>query len=204
MELSRVVIASKNEHKIIEIMDVLESTGLDVTLVRDAEWPDVEETEPTLEGNALLKAREVRAATGFAVIADDTGLEVDALGGAPGVISARYAGANATYDDNVTKLLDEMSGIADRAAQFRTVMVLIDDEGEETIVEGIMEGEITRMRRGDNGFGYDPVFEVGNRTFAEMTTPEKNEISHRARALRALAEVLSDSGRILDEGAEKE
>ena len=191
MELSRVVIASKNEHKIIEILDVLESTGLDVQLVRDADWPDVEETEPTLEGNALLKAREVRSHTGCAVIADDTGLEVDALGGAPGVISARYAGENATYDDNVTKLLKEMERVVDRAAQFRTVMVLIDDAGEEIVVEGIMEGEITRERRGSNGFGYDPVFEVGKRTFAEMTTPEKNKISHRARALRALAEVLS-------------
>ena len=191
MQLSRVVIASKNEHKIAEIMDVLESTGLDVELVRNADWPDVDETEPTLEGNALLKAREVRAHTGYAVIADDTGLEVDALGGAPGVVSARYAGEDASYDDNVTKLLEEMRGFADRAAQFRTVMVLIDDVGEETVVEGIMEGEITEERRGANGFGYDPVFAVGERTFAEMSTAEKNEISHRARALRALAGVLS-------------
>ncbi len=191
MQLTKVVIASKNEHKIIEILDVLGSTGLDVELVRDADWPDVDETELTLEGNALLKAREVRAHTGYAVIADDTGLEVDALGGAPGVISARYAGEDATYDDNVTKLLNEMEGIEDRAAQFRTVMVLIDDLGEEIVVEGIMDGSITTERRGTNGFGYDPVFEVGERTFAEMTTPEKNEISHRARALRALAEVLS-------------
>ncbi len=191
MQLSKVVIASKNEHKIVEILDVLESTGLEVELVRDAEWPDVEETEPTLEGNALLKAREVRAQTGYAVIADDTGLEVDALDGAPGVISARYAGDDATYDDNVSKLLQEMEDVADRAARFRTVMVLIDDVGEEVVVEGVMDGSITRERRGTNGFGYDPVFEVGERTFAEMTTPEKNEISHRARALRALAAVLS-------------
>ncbi len=190
MQLSRVVIASKNEHKISEIMDVLESTGLDVELVSDVEWPDVDETEPTLEGNALLKAREVRAHTGYAVIADDTGLEVDALRGAPGVISARYAGENATYDDNVTKLLEDMADVADRAAQFRTVMVLIDDLGEEIVVEGIMEGEITCERRGTNGFGYDPVFMVGERTFAEMCTAEKSEISHRARALRALAGVL--------------
>jgi XTP/dITP diphosphohydrolase len=192
MNLSRLVIASKNEHKIIEILDVLESTGLDVALVRDAEWPDVDETESTLEGNALLKAREVRAQTGFAVVADDTGLEVAALGGAPGVVSARYAGENATYDDNVTKLLEVMEGVDDRAARFRTVMALIDDDGAETVVEGVMDGEITRERRGTNGFGYDPVFLVGDRTFAEMTTPEKNEISHRARALRALAAALSD------------
>lgn len=191
MELAHVVIASKNQHKIAEIMHVLEDTGLDFELVRDAEWPDVAETETTLEGNALLKAREVRAHTGYAVIADDTGLEVDALGGAPGVISARYAGENATYDDNVTKLLAEMEGVDNRTARFRTVMALIDESGTEVVVEGVMEGEITHERRGSNGFGYDPVFAVGERTFAEMTTPEKNEISHRARALRALAEVVT-------------
>jgi XTP/dITP diphosphohydrolase len=192
MKLSRLVIASKNEHKITEILDVIASTGLDVQLVADAEWPDVEETEPTLEGNALLKAREVRAQTGFAVVADDTGLEVAALGGAPGVVSARYAGENATYDDNVTKLLEVMEGVEDRTARFRTVMALIDDAGDELVVEGVMDGEITRERRGTNGFGYDPVFLVGGRTFAEMSTPEKNEISHRAKALHALAAALAD------------
>ena len=192
MNLSRLVIASKNEHKIVEILDVLESTGLDIALVRDVEWPDVDETEPTLEGNALLKARTVREHTGYAVVADDTGLEVAALGGAPGVVSARYAGEDATYDDNVTKLLEEMEGVEDRSARFRTVMVLIDDDGAELVVEGVMEGDITRERRGSNGFGYDPVFLVGDRTFAEMTTPEKNQISHRAKALRALATALAD------------
>jgi len=192
MKLSRLVIASKNEHKIIEILDVLEATGLDVQLVEDVEWPDVDETEPTLEGNALLKAREVRVHTGLAVVADDTGLEVAALGGAPGVVSARYAGENATYDDNVTKLLEVMEGVEDRTARFRTVMALIDDDGNELVVEGVMHGEITRERRGSNGFGYDPVFLVGERTFAEMTTPEKNQISHRAKALRALAAALAD------------
>ena len=192
MNLSRLVIASKNEHKIVEIVDVLESTGLDFELVRNAEWPDVEETEQTLEGNALLKARAVRAHTGLAVVADDTGLEVDALGGAPGVVSARYAGEDATYDDNVAKLLEAMDGREDRTARFRTVMVLIDDDGSELVVEGVMEGEITHERRGTNGFGYDPVFLVGERTFAEMTTPEKNEISHRAKALRALAAAVTN------------
>lgn len=191
MHLSRVVIASKNEHKIAEILDVLDSTGLEVELVADVEWPDVEETEPTLEGNALLKARTVRQLTGLAVIADDTGLEVDALDGAPGVISARFAGPEATYDENVDRLLEVMRGVEERGAQFRTVMVLVDDVGDELVVEGIMEGSITNERRGSNGFGYDPVFLVGERTFAEMGTAEKNKISHRARALRALAEELS-------------
>lgn len=191
MQLTRLVIASKNEHKIAEIMDVLASTGLDVELVEDADWPDVDETEATLEGNALLKAREVRAHTGYAVIADDTGLEVEALGGDPGVYSARFAGPGATYEDNVEKLLQVMEGIENRAACFRTVIALIDDVGEELIVDGVMEGEITREPRGSNGFGYDPVFLVGEGTFAEMTTAEKNEVSHRARALRALAAELS-------------
>jgi XTP/dITP diphosphohydrolase len=191
MQLSRLVIASKNEHKIAEILDVLASTGIDVELVEDVEWPDVEETEATLEGNALLKAREVRAHTGCAVVADDTGLEVDALNGAPGVFSARFSGPDATYESNVAKLLQEMEGRVDRTARFRTVMALIDDVGEELVVEGVMNGAITTETRGENGFGYDPVFLVGDRTFAEMTTAQKNQISHRARALRALAEALS-------------
>jgi XTP/dITP diphosphohydrolase len=125
------------------------------------------------------------------VIADDTGLEVDALGGAPGVFAARYAGANATYDDNVTKLLAEMDGVTNRSARFRTVMAVIDETGEEVIVDGVMEGQITNERRGNNGFGYDPVFLVGDQTFAEMATADKNETSHRARALRALAHLVA-------------
>ena len=191
MDFRRLVIASKNKHKIIEILDVLAATGLDVELVDDVDWPDVAETEPTLEGNALLKAREVRAHTGHAVVADDTGLEVDALDGAPGVVSARFAGPDATYEDNVEKLLAVMNGVEERSATFRTVMVLIDDRGEELVVEGTMAGSITTEPRGSNGFGYDPVFLVGDRTFAEMTAAEKNKISHRAKALRALAEELS-------------
>ena len=190
MKFRRLVIASKNEHKIAEILDVIRSTELDVELVEDAVWPDVEETEATIEGNALLKAREVRSATGCAVIADDTGLEVDALGGEPGVHSARYSGPDATYEANVAKLLRAMEGVENRAARFRTVMVLIDDNGEELVVEGVMEGSITTERRGSSGFGYDPVFPVVDRKFAEMTTSEKNEISHRAKALRALAGAL--------------
>jgi XTP/dITP diphosphohydrolase len=190
MDLSHVVIASKNPHKIAEIRHVLGETGLDFELVEDVDWPDVEETEPTLEGNALLKARAVRDHTGYAVIADDTGLEVDALGGAPGVVSARYAGDDATYEQNVARLLSEMEGVEQRSARFLTVIVLIDEAGEEVVVEGVMEGSITRERRGTNGFGYDPVFLVDDRTFAEMATREKNLVSHRAKALRALADVV--------------
>ncbi len=191
MNLSRLVVASKNQHKIAEIRDVLASIGLDVELVDDVDWPDVAETEATLEGNALLKAREVRAHAGYAVVADDTGLEVAALDGGPGVFSARFAGPDATYEDNVRKLLEVMQGESNREACFRTVMALIDDVGDELVVEGVMEGSITEEPRGSNGFGYDPVFLVGDRTFAEMETAEKNEISHRAQALRALAAELS-------------
>lgn len=194
MQLSRLVIASKNPHKIAEIKDVLSRTRLDVTVVDDVEWPDVAETEDTLEGNALLKAREVHHRTGLAVIADDTGLEVDALDGAPGALSARFAGEEATYADNVVKLLRVMDGVAARSARFRTVMVLIDDAGEELVVDGVMGGSIATEPRGENGFGYDPVFLVGPRTFAEMTTAEKNSISHRAKALRALAAALAEQG----------
>jgi XTP/dITP diphosphohydrolase len=190
MDLSHVVIASKNPHKIAEIRHVLEETGLEFELVDGIDWPEVEETEATLEGNALLKARTVRDITGYAVIADDTGLEVDALDGAPGIVSARFAGESAAYDDNVTKLLEVMDGVEDRSARFRTVMALIDEAGEEVVVEGVMEGEITDRRRGSNGFGYDPVFAIGDRTFAEMTTAEKNRISHRALALHALEDAL--------------
>lgn len=193
MQLSRLVIASKNEHKIAEIRDVLSHTRLDVAVVDDAEWPEVAETEDTLVGNALLKARAVREQTGFAVIADDTGLEVDALDGAPGVLSARFAGEDATYADNVVKLLQVMDGETNRSARFRTVMVLIDDAGDELVVEGVLGGSIATAPRGENGFGYDPVFLVGDRTFAEMPTAEKNRISHRARALRALAAALAQS-----------
>lgn len=194
MHLSRLVIASKNRHKIVEILDVLAATGLEVALIEDADWPDVDETETTLLGNALLKAREVRSYTGCAVIADDTGLEVDALDGAPGVHSGRFAGPDATYDENVDELLRRMDDVHNRKARFRTVMVLIDDAGEELVVEGVMEGSITHRRRGTNGFGYDPVFLVGEQTFAEMGTTEKNKISHRALALGALAEKLGAAG----------
>jgi XTP/dITP diphosphohydrolase len=194
MRLSRVVIASKNPHKIAEIRDVLSQTGLNVALVDDVDWPDVDETADTLEGNALLKAREVRRQTGLAVIADDTGLEVAALDDAPGVYSARYAGENATYSDNVAKLLETMDGVADRTARFRTVVAVIDDDGEEVVVEGVLEGSITAEPRGASGFGYDPVFLVGRRTYAEMSAADKNLVSHRARALRALAAALTEPG----------
>ncbi len=190
MTVDRLVIASKNPDKIAEVREVLESLRLDVEVVTDATWPDVEETEDTLEGNALLKARAVAAATGCAALADDTGLEVSALGGAPGVRSARYSGEAATYASNRAKLLAELAGAEDRRARFRTVVALVTAAGDEVVAEGSVEGTITAEARGSHGFGYDPLFEVGGRTFAEMTPAEKHELSHRARALQALAAKL--------------
>lgn len=185
-----VVVASKNTDKIAEVEAVLSSLDPPVAVIPDHVWDDVDETEDTLVGNALLKARAVVVATSHAAIADDTGLEVDALGGAPGVTTARYAGESATYQDNVDKLLRELSGIEDRTARFRTAVALVTPRGEEVVVEGVLEGVITTERRGEGGFGYDPIFEVDGRTLAEIPADEKNKISHRALALLALAEAL--------------
>ena len=195
-----VVVASKNADKIAEIEAVLASLTPPVVVIPGHVWADVDETELTLEGNALLKARAVVAATGHAAIADDTGLEVAALGGAPGVTTARYAGEGASYDENVTKLLAEMEGVEDRRARFRTAVALVTPSGDELVVEGALDGLIATHRRGDRGFGYDPVFEVAihelpdgsgaPRTLAEMSLDEKNALSHRARALRAMADAM--------------
>ncbi len=188
--IPRLVVASKNPDKITEIEGVLDGTGLAEEIVRGLDWPDVDETGSTLEENALLKARVVVDATGLPVLADDTGLEVEALDGAPGVHTARYAGDAARYEDNVAKLIEEMSGIEDRRARFRTVVALVFPDGVEVTAEGVLEGTITERPKGDSGFGYDPVFELEGRTLAEMGPEEKNRLSHRALAIRALAESL--------------
>jgi XTP/dITP diphosphohydrolase len=185
------VVASQNPDKLREVEEVLAYLALPVEIVRGRVWPEVEETEDTLEGNARLKAATVAAHTGLAAVADDTGLEVRALGGAPGVFTARYAGPEATYADNVAKLLSELDGVEDRFARFRTAVALVDPSGMEVIVEGILEGSIATEPRGTGGFGYDPVFLVGGRTLAEIPAAEKNAISHRGRALQALARTLS-------------
>ncbi len=193
------VLATANAHKATEMRFVLAELGIDV-LARPTDVADVAETETTLDGNALLKARALAAATGHAAIADDTGLFVNALEGRPGVRSARYAGEDATDDENVTKLLRDLDGVegAARAAHFRTVIAVAYPSGESLCVEGVLDGCITKERRGDHGFGYDVVFEpVGGdgRTLGEVTLSEKNANSHRARALRALAHVLETSSR---------
>ena len=167
-------------------------------LVTLHEAPDVEETGSTLEENARIKARGVGAALGLPAVADDTGLEIDALDGAPGVRAARYAGENATYADNVAKVLgalDEVAGLR-RTARFATVVVARSPGGDELVVRGEVEGLITMQPRGTGGFGYDSIFEPiegDGRTFAEMTPDEKHALSHRGRALRALVSRLKDS-----------
>ncbi|MFP3882040.1 MAG: RdgB/HAM1 family non-canonical purine NTP pyrophosphatase [Actinomycetota bacterium] len=188
--IPRLVVASKNPDKIAEIEEVLQETNLTEEIVRDLDWPDVEETGSTLEENALLKGRVVVEATGLPVLADDTGLEVDALDGAPGVHTARFAGPDGRYEDNVAKLIEAMKGRTDRSARFRTVVALVFPDGVEVVAEGSVEGVITERPRGERGFGYDPVFAVGGRTLAEMSLDEKNQLSHRARAIRALAEMV--------------
>jgi len=194
----QLVLASANPDKVAEIIAILGSVPGVVLLPRPASLRDVEETGDTLTDNARLKARAVVEATGTAAVADDTGLEVEALGGAPGVYSARFAGEHATYGDNVAKLLDELDGVgADaperRSATFRSVAFVAYPDGREQWADGRVSGVITPRPRGEAGFGYDPVFApdgFGGRTFAEMSPEEKHSISHRGRAFTALAEVL--------------
>jgi XTP/dITP diphosphohydrolase len=194
----RLVLASANPDKVAEIAAVLED-ALEVDLVpRPAEVPDVVEDGETLLDNARLKARALVAATGLPAVADDTGLEVAPLGGAPGVYSARYAGENVEYADNVAKLLAELGRLpddgGDRRARFRTVALAAFPDGTEVWAEGVVDGVIAGEARGSAGFGYDPVFvpaEGGGRTFAEMTSDEKHAISHRGRAFRSLATALA-------------
>ena len=188
--IPRLVVASKNPDKIEEIEAVLMSVGLVDEIARGLEWPDVEEIGSSLEENALLKARAVVEAVGLPAVADDTRLEVAALGGLPGVRTGRYAGPDATYHDNVMLLLRELDGVTDRRARFRTAVALVWPDDAELVVEGVLDGVIARSPRGSGGFGYDPVFEVEGRTLSEMGLDMKNTLSHRARALRALADAL--------------
>ena len=190
----KVVIATHNEDKLKEIQSHLESFSFSVlSLNKFPEIDEIIEDGNTLADNALIKAREVFAKTGLPTISDDTGLEVCALDGKPGVYSARYAGENCTYSDNVNKLLKDMNKIPipNRTAQFKTVMVF-KDEKQELIVEGVVKGIISRELRGDEGFGYDPIFfvpELG-KTFGELSIIEKNKISHRGNAIRNLVDSL--------------
>lgn len=191
----KLVVATANPDKARELAALLERFDV---VPRPPDLPDVEETEDTLEGNARLKAVAVMEATGEAAVADDTGLEVDALGGRPGVYAARYAGPGATYADNVAKLLEELAGVPEpaRTARFRTVVVARFPDGREIVAEGWVRGTIAGAPAGEGGFGYDSVFvpDGGDgRTFAQMSQEEKAAVSHRGRALRTLAAQLQGS-----------
>jgi XTP/dITP diphosphohydrolase len=187
----KLVLATANPDKAVEIIAVMSMAGIEL-LPRPPEVSDVDETGVTLEENARLKARALTLATGLPALADDTGLEVAALDGGPGVFSSRYAGESATYEDNVAKLLEALHGrvASERAARFRTVAIATFPDMSEEIGEGIVEGSIALEARGTNGFGYDPIFVPDGstgRTFAELRASEKHAISHRGQALRALA-----------------
>jgi XTP/dITP diphosphohydrolase len=198
----KIVLATHNKHKRDELQAVLrDELDSDVTIVTlDEIEPaigDIEETGTTLEENAVIKARAVYDRLRLPTVADDTGLEVLALNGAPGVYSARYSGGGATYNSNIDKLLGELVPFEDRSARFRTVIAFIDDRGQESLFDGMVKGVILPVRQGVQGFGYDPVFapeeDRSNRSFAEMSAEEKNAISHRGRALRKLTQHLKQN-----------
>lgn len=188
----KLIFATNNAHKLREVSQVV---GDRFTLLTPRECgitEDIPEDQPTLEGNALQKARYIYERTGIDCFADDTGLEVDALGGEPGVRSARYATDGHDDEANKRLLLQRLQGIENRAAQFRTAIALII-RGEEYLFEGVVRGEISHEEMGDGGFGYDPLFLPEGRaeSFAQMSAEDKNAISHRGRAVRALAEFLN-------------
>ena len=194
-KMLRVVCASANPHKVAEIFDIIRDIAAVDLLPRPSELADVVEDADTLAGNARLKASAVCTATGMPALADDTGLEVDALDGRPGVITARFAGVGATDEQNRKKLLQELMGVANRAARFRTVALLRMPNGQEIVAEGVCEGLISDTERGERGFGYDSVFipaASNGRTFAEMSIDEKHAISHRGNAFRLLASRLAE------------
>ena len=184
--MNEIVLASRNPNKIEELRELLSLP--DLRVLSTADFPEIEEVDEdalTLEGNALKKAHYVAMVTGLPSLADDTGLEVSALNGAPGVYSARYAGEQASYDDNVEKLLSEMEDIEQRKAQFRTVVAFVDAD-KQWIFEGVCRGHISRYRKGVKGFGYDPIFvpDGFEQSFAEMGSKQKNSISHRGLAMK--------------------
>ncbi len=180
----RLIFATHNTHKFQEIKPLVPQS-FELISLQDIGWKKpISETEDSLQGNALLKARTIYTETGISVFADDTGLEVEALNGAPGVFSARYAGVEGNAQKNMEKLLCEMKGVKNRKAQFRTVIALIIND-REWIFEGIAKGSILQQKSGDGGFGYDPIFQPEGltKTFASLSSVEKNEISHRGKAM---------------------
>jgi XTP/dITP diphosphohydrolase len=187
-----IIFATANKNKLKEAKALLKSDIIIKSLTDIAFNEDIPETENTLEGNALLKAKFIAQKFNCNCFADDTGLEIVALNGEPGVYSARYAGEQKNSEDNMQKVLEKLEGKDNRQAQFRTVIALILD-GKEHLFEGVVKGKITKEKRGAEGFGYDPIFipEGYDKTFAEMTLEEKNKLSHRAIALNKMVDFLS-------------
>ncbi len=194
--INSLVLATANRHKAKEMQAILDDVGIPIlTLNEFQDFLGVEEDGVTCRDNAVKKAKATAAFTGHWALADDTGLEVDALQGRPGVYAARYAGEHATYEDNCKKLLQELQDVpsGQRTARFITVVALSNPEGQTEIVEGILEGTITQEFQGSGGFGYDPVFYVSHagKTLAEMTFAEKNRMSHRAQAVTHAKSLLA-------------
>lgn len=200
VEKTGIILATRNRDKALELKALLGISGIQALALNELDprgkIPEIKETGSTLRENALIKARKILAVSGRPVIADDTGLEVDALDGAPGVYSARYAGRGCTYEDNVKKLLSELERVTEdrRTARFRTVACYVDGT-QELWAEGVVEGLISQTPSGDGGFGYDPVFylpEYG-KTYAQLSTEEKNRLSHRGKAMKKLVAMISDT-----------
>jgi XTP/dITP diphosphohydrolase len=196
--MTQLLFATRNRGKLAELHALVAPYGLEVVSLHDlSDMAEVDEDQPTFAGNAEKKARAAMATTGLPSLADDSGLEVDALGGAPGVLSARYAGPGHDDDANNDKLLDALRGIPPerRTARFRCVLALVDQTGAVQTTSGTLEGRIADAPRGTHGFGYDPLFLVGDgsRTLAELPAAEKNRISHRAQAMREMAAKLANA-----------
>jgi XTP/dITP diphosphohydrolase len=186
--MPKLILATNNAHKISEIKAILNGLDIEILSARDfPDFPEIEETGETLEANAILKARAIWQKYSLPAIADDTGLEVEHLDGAPGVYSARFAGLGCTYDDNNRKLLSLLDGVPEskRKARFRTVIAFADSNGEMHTVDGVLNGSIGTASQGKHGFGYDPIFIVDSlgKTLAELAQNEKNRVSHRGQAL---------------------
>ena len=190
----KLVFATNNKHKLQEVRDIVGNRVEVLSLSDIGCCDDIPETADTLQGNALIKARHIYGKYGLDCFADDTGLEVEALGGAPGVYSARYAGEECDSEANMRKLLENLTGKSNRNAQFRTVIALIID-GKEMLFDGIVKGTVATEKRGDSGFGYDPIFipEGHAESFAQMSGEMKNSMSHRFRATQQLGDYLKEN-----------
>lgn len=193
----KILLATQNQGKVKELQEMLADTQIDILSLYDIEnWEDVEETGSTFAENASLKARAAAERTGYIALADDSGLEVDALDGAPGVYSARYAGEPKDDERNNDKLLKALEKVPDeeRTARFRCALVIATPDGKEYLTEGTVEGRISRVRRGKDGFGYDPLFFMPDfgRTMAELTLTQKNKLSHRAQAFQKAIPILKE------------